>query len=124
MLVFKLLTTLNMKKSKYSTYAFPLLLLAAAGCTKIDNDFLATPPETFYTVDNVFSSSAQIDQAEIAIYSQLRDMWANPNEEGWIFMFRGNGTDMFDVPSIRRANSFNNYGTINANHANFYNAFS
>jgi hypothetical protein len=125
MLVFKLLTLFNMKKIIYSKYTFLLmLLLSAAGCTKIDNDFLETAPETFYTIDNTFSTSAQIDQAVIAIYSMLRDMWANPNEEGWIFMFRGNGTDMFDVPSIRRANTFNNYGLINANHANFYNAFS
>jgi hypothetical protein len=101
-----------------------MLLLGSAGCKKMDDKFLETNPETFYTVDNIFSTSAQVDQAVIAIYSQLRDIWANPNEENWIFMFRGNGTDMFDVPSIRRANSFNNYGTINPNHANFYNAFS
>lgn len=114
-----------MKKAIYSKYALLLLLLfGAAECSKIDNDFLETKPETFYTVDNIFSTSAQVDQAVISIYSQLRDMWANPNEEGWIFVFRGNGTDMFDVPSIRRANTFNNYGSINANHANFYNAFS
>ena len=114
-----------MKKNVYNIYAFLLmLLLASAGCKKMDDKFLVTNPETFYTVDNIFSTSAQVDQAVIAIYSQLRDIWANPNEEGWIFVFRGNGTDMFDVPSIRRGNSFNNYGTINANHANFYNAFS
>lgn len=114
-----------MKKNTYNIYAFLLiLLLGSAGCKKMDDKFLVTDPETFYTVDNIFSTSAQVDQAVIAIYSQLRDIWANPNEENWIFMFRGNGTDMFDVPSIRRANSFNNYGTINANHANFYNAFS
>jgi hypothetical protein len=114
-----------MKKYIYNRYAFLLVLLVSvAGCKKMDDKFLETDPETFYTVDNIFSTSAQVDQAVIAIYSQLRDMWANPNEENWIFMFRGNGTDMFDVPSIRRANSFNNYGTINANHTNFYSAFS
>jgi hypothetical protein len=114
-----------MKKNVYNIYAFLLmLLLASAGCKKMDDKFLVTNPETFYTVDNIFSTSSQVDQAVIAIYSQLRDIWANPSEEGWIFMFRGNGTDMFDVPSIRRANSFNNYGTINANHSNFYSAFS
>ncbi|SEO39468.1 Starch-binding associating with outer membrane [Niastella yeongjuensis] len=99
-------------------------MIVAAGCSKKDNKFLDTKPETFYTVDNIFSTSAQIDQAVVAIYSQLRDLWANPNEENWIFVFRGNGTDMYDVPSIRRANTFNNYGTINANHGTFYNAFS
>ncbi|RYY11810.1 MAG: RagB/SusD family nutrient uptake outer membrane protein, partial [Chitinophagaceae bacterium] len=92
-------------------------------CTKVDERFLQATPETFYTVDNIFSTSAQVDQAVVAIYSQLRDIWANPNEENWIFVFRGNGTDMFDVPSIRRGNTFNNYGTINANNGIFNSAF-
>jgi hypothetical protein len=103
---------------------FFLLFLGALGCKKVDDKFLQTTPETFYTVDNVFSTSAQIDQAVIAIYSQLRNLWANPTEVGSTFVFRGNGTDMFDVPSIRRANTFNNYGLINANNGNFYEVFS
>jgi len=90
-----------MKKNINNIYAFLLmLLLGVAGCKKMDDKFLVTNPETFYTVDNIFSTSAQVDQAVISIYSQLRDIWANPNEENWIFMFRGNGTDIFDVPSI------------------------
>ena len=101
-----------------------VLLLSSLSCKKVDDKFLQTNPETFYTVDNIFSTSAQIDQAVVAIYSQLRDIWANPAEQAWVFVFRGNGTDMFDVPSIRRGNTFNNYGTINANNANFNNAFS
>jgi hypothetical protein len=114
-----------MKKLIYSVHALLLtLLLCVTSCSKIDNDFLETTPETFYTVDNIFNTSAQIDQAVIAVYSQLRDMWANPAEAGWIFVFRGNGTDMFDVPSIRRGGSFNNYGTINANTGIFYDNFS
>ena len=86
---------------------------------KIDDKFLDTTPETFYTIDNIFTTSSQIDQAVIAIYSQLRDIWANPTEQNWTFVFRGNGTDMFDVPSIRRGNTFNNYGLINPNNGNF-----
>src|SRR5690606_37454326 len=54
----------------------------------------------------------------------LRDLWANPSEEAWIFVLRGNGTDMYDVPSIRRGNSFNNYGNINPDNNTFYNAYS
>jgi len=114
-----------MKKVMNVKYAVLLALLTGvAGCSKIDNEFLETRPETFYTVDNIFTTSSQVDQAVISIYSMLRDMWANPSEEGWIFVFRGNGTDMFDVASIRRAAQFNNYGSINPNHANFYAAFS
>lgn len=99
------------------------MLLGTAGCES-DKQFLTEVPPTFYTVDNAFSTSAQIDQAVVAIYSQLRDLWSNPNEDGWIFVLRGNGTDMFDVASIRRGSSFNNYGNINPDHAMFYNAYS
>lgn len=114
-----------MKQHIYKISIFiTALLFSTAGCRKVDDTFLQTTPETFYTVDNIFSTSAQIDQAVVAIYSQLRDIWANPAEANWIFVFRGNGTDMFDVPSIRRGNTFNNYGTINANNDNFYQAFS
>ena len=105
-------------------FTFIFCMLFIFSCTKVDERFLQATPETFYTVDNIFSTSAQVDQAVVAIYSQLRDIWANPAEENWIFVFRGNGTDMFDVPSIRRANTFNNYGTINANNAIFNSAFS
>ena len=109
----------NYKKNLYVLIIF----LSVISCTKVDEKFLSTVPETFYTTDNIFSTSAQVDQAVVAIYSQLRDIWANPNEEAWIFVFRGNGTDMFDVPSIRRANTFNNYGVINANTSVFYSVF-
>jgi len=85
-----------------------------------DNEFLRENPETFYTVDNVFSTSAQVDQVVVSIYSHLRDLWANPTEQGWIFAFRGNGSDMFDVASIRRGSQFNNYGNISPLSANFY----
>lgn len=109
-----------MKTLKYiSGICSCILLINIAGCKKIDDKFLDTTPETFYTVDNIFTTSSQIDQAVIAIYSQLRDIWANPTEQGWTFVFRGNGTDMFDVPSIRRGNTFNNYGLINPNNGNF-----
>lgn len=108
---------------QYGFGAIMGLALAVSGC-KSDKEFLTEVPPTFYTVDNAFSTSAQIDQALVAIYSQLRDLWANPSEEGWIFVLRGNGTDMFDVASIRRGSSFNNYGNINPDNTTFYNAYS
>jgi starch-binding outer membrane protein, SusD/RagB family len=113
-----------MKKIKYIySFCFIILLLSITRC-KSDDKLLEEVPSTFYTVNTVFTSSVQVDQILVAIYSQLRDIWANPNEEGWIFVFRGNGTDMYDVASIRRGNSFNNYGNINPDNANFYNNFS
>lgn len=109
-----------MKKIKYIAGIWLLLLLVSMVSCESDESFLKENPETFYTVDNAFSTSAQVDQVLVSIYSHLRNLWANPDESGWIFVFRGNGTDMFDVPSIRRANTFNNYGVINPDNSNFY----
>jgi len=107
----------------YTAWAFLLLLSGIISC-KSDKDFLTEKPFTFYAVENAFSTSAQIDQSLVGIYSQLRDLWANPSEEGWIFVFRGNGTDMYDVASIRRAATFNNYGIINPDNTTFFNFYS
>ncbi|NEW81725.1 MAG: RagB/SusD family nutrient uptake outer membrane protein [Mariniphaga sp.] len=108
-----------MKKIKYIAGIWILLLSVSLFSCK-DDAFLKEQPSTFYTVDNAFSTSAQVDQVLVSIYSHLRDLWANPNEAGWIFVFRGNGTDMFDVASIRKGSTFNNYGLINPDHSNFY----
>lgn len=108
----------------YNKICWGLLILIGISSCESDNDFLTEKPSTFYTIDNAFSTSAQVDQVLISIYSQLRDLWANPSEEGWIFVLRGNGSDMYDVPSIRRANTFNNYGNINPDNGTFYNIYS
>jgi starch-binding outer membrane protein, SusD/RagB family len=99
------------------------LLLGVFSCQK-DDAFLKENPQTFYTVDNIFSTSAQVDQVLVSIYSHLRDLWANPDEAVWIFNFRGKGTDMYDVPVIRRTNTFSDYGTINPIHDTFYQVYS
>jgi len=114
-----------MKNIFSSKHLWAIILLSTLGsCKKLDEKFLTATPETFYTVDNVFSTSAQVDQAVISIYSQLRDVWTNPTSSAAFFVFRGNGTDMFDVASIRRANSFNNYGNINPLNSTFNSIFS
>ncbi len=107
------------KKSFWSL----LLLVNLFGCESSD-EFLKENPSTFYTVDNAFSTSAQVDQVLVSIYSQARDLWSNPSEEGWIFVLRGNGTDMYDVASIRKSSTFNNYGLINVDNGTFYNIYS
>ncbi|MDP4226953.1 MAG: RagB/SusD family nutrient uptake outer membrane protein [Bacteroidota bacterium] len=89
-----------------------------------DEDFLKENPSTFYTVDNAFSTPSQVDQVLLSAYSQLRDIWTAASGANWMFVFRGNGTDMYDVPSIRRSSTFNNYGNINPDNDNFYNIYS
>lgn len=113
-----------MNKINFIKHIWILILIFALFACESDKEFLNEKPTTFYTTDNAFSTSAQIDQVLVGIYSQLRDLWANPGEAAWIFVFRGNGTDMFDVPSIRRGNTFNNYGTINPDHSHFLNIYS
>jgi hypothetical protein len=113
-----------MKKIKYIAGFWLLLFLVGMVSCESEDKFLTEDPETFYTVDNAFSTSGQVDQVVVSIYSYLRDLWANPTEQGWTFAFRGNGTDMFDVASIRRGNTFNNYGNINPDNNIFYDNFS
>ena len=113
-----------MKKIKYIAGIWLLLLTMSMVSCESDESFLKETPGTFYTVDNAFSTSAQVDQILVSVYSHLRNLWANPDESAWIFVFRGNGTDMFDVPSIRRANTFNNYGVINPDKDVFYDNYS
>lgn len=109
-----------MKMIKYIAGIWFLLLFVSMVSCESDDEFLKESPQTFYTVDNAFSTSAQVDQVLVSIYSYLRDLWTNPNESNWIFVFRGNGTDMYDVASIRRSNTFNNYGIINPENSVFY----
>src|SRR5687768_12464463 len=109
-----------MKKSLYILAIWLLSLPVTFISCESEEEFLKENPQTFYTIDNAFSTSAQVDQVLISIYSHLRDLWANPNGTQWILNFRFNGTDMFDVPSIRRANTFNDYGVLNADNQNFY----
>jgi starch-binding outer membrane protein, SusD/RagB family len=99
------------------------LLLGVFSCQK-DDEFLKENPQTFYTIDNIFSTSAQVDQVLVSIYSHLRDLWANPDEAVWLHNFRGKGTDMYDVPVIRRTNTFSDYGVINPIHDTFYQVYS
>ena len=111
-----------MKKIYKNSIWALILILGTMSCEK-DADFLKEQPSTFYTVDNAFSTSAQVDQVLVSIYSHIRDLWVNPTEQGWIFNFRGKGTDMYDVPIIRRGNTFSDYGNINPDNDTFYQVY-
>lgn len=111
-----------MKKFIYKKYIWVFVLLFGVMSCK-DENFLKESPSTFYTVSNAFSTPTQVDQSLVAIYSQIRDIWTVGNEISWQFAFRGNGTDMYDVPSIRRSNAFNNYGNINPDNTIFYSIY-
>lgn len=99
------------------------LLLATAGCN--DSDFLTEKPDTFYTIDNAFSTSEQVDQVLVSCYSHIRVMFCMVEENMASFAFRGgNGTDMYDVATIRRGNRFNDYSILNTSNEVFYTNYS
>lgn len=112
-----------MKKIKYISAILLVISVSFSGCES-DDTFLKEKPITFYTTDNAFSTSAQVDQVLVSIYSHIRDLWANPDESRWIFDFKCKGTDMYDVPVIRRGNTFSDYSTINPDHNTFYQVYS
>ncbi len=98
-------------------------LLAFTGCN--DEEFLKENPKTFYTVDNAFSTSEQVDQILVSCYSHVRTMFCMVEENTTSFAFKGgNGTDMFDVATIRRGNRFNDYSILNSTTGVFYTNFS
>ncbi len=108
-----------------TTYFWRLLLavvmFAQAGCN--DNAFLEEKPTTFYTIDNVFSTSEQVDQVLIALYTLARDLKTGVGN-AWVHDMKMKGTDMFDVSSIRLAGTFSDYSIVNPLHDTFYNAYS
>jgi hypothetical protein len=114
-----------MKKLKYIRLGALVLFLSLFACES-DEDFLTEEATTFYTVDNAFSTSDQVDQVLVSIYSHIRDLWTNSgssNGTQWIYNWKGKGTDMYTVASIRSANTFSDYSSIDADHSTFYNVY-
>jgi tetratricopeptide (TPR) repeat protein len=99
-----------------------MYLLTWTSCN--DNAFLEENPETFYTVDNAFSTSEQVNQALVSCYSQIRAMFCLVTADNTDYVFcGGNGTDVADVPSLRRDNRFNDYSVLNASRTEFSNIY-
>ena len=89
------------------------LLIIFSGCN--DDAFLKENPPSFYTVDNIISSSDQVDQLITSCYRMVKDIYCpyNNSSELALWSYRmGNGTDIFDVPTIRLAYRFNDYSII------------
>ena len=91
-----------------------MMFTALSACS--DDEFLTEHPKYFYTLDNVFSTSDQVDLALVSCYSQVRK-YHNLVSDGKRHLLAwkgGNGTDMFDVPTTRKNLQFTNYGTLTA----------
>lgn len=94
------------------------------GCN--DGDFLKEHPETFYTMDNVFTTSSQVNAVVTSCYDQVRYIYMPQQSWDWNIYpyYLGNGTDMYDVATIRLANRFNDYSILNSETTAFYTIYS
>ena len=100
-----------------------LLALFLFSCN--DADFLTEDPKTFYTVDNAFSTSSQVDQLVVGCYNHVRVLNTFDQENVTYSVFSGgNGTDMYDVATIRRSNRFNDYSILTPDNGTFYDLYS
>lgn len=95
------------------------------GCD--NTEYLTEDPETFYTMDNVFSTSEQVNQVITTCYQRVRNIYCpydNSSELNVWSYSMGNGTDLFDVPTIRLSYRFNDYSIINSQYGVFYDTYS
>lgn len=99
---------------RYRLIILAAVVAASALVSCNDDEFLTEHPKYFYTLDNVFTTSSQVDLALVTCYSEVRKYY-NLTSDGkrHLLAWTGaNGTDMFDVPTTRRNLQFNNYGTL------------
>jgi hypothetical protein len=103
-----------------------LILLFTSACIK-DKDLLTENPSTFYTLDNAFTTSAQVNSALIALYAQHRDMLTtNPDASisaNGSYLWRGNGTDVMDVAYSNIGSSLTNYSYVSSTLPDIQNLF-
>ena len=99
---------------------FTLIALAALLVSCNDDAFLREDPKYLYTPDNAFSTQDQVDQTLLTCYSSIRDIRSMRSEGREYFVFRMcNGTDMYDVTTVRHTYQFNDYANINPEHSVF-----
>ena len=82
-----------------------------------DDSFLEEKPESFYTSNNVFSSSKQVEQVLTTLYSDLRNFRLTNTE------IKGSGTDFMDAPQFRISSTFGDYSQLNSEDSRFYNVY-
>lgn len=101
--------------NRFAAYAIVAIgAMGMVGCN--DNKFLEEQPESFYTIDNVFTGQDQVEQQINTCYFRVRHMFCPYNNwqelDTWSYRM-GNGTDMFDVAGIRYGYRFNDYSILN-----------
>lgn len=102
-----------------------ILLLAFTfsftGCN--DEDFLSESPETFYTIENVFTTADQVKQAVTSCYEHVKKL--HSTSDFILFSPAGyymanNGTDMFDVATHVYSTRLNDYSILSSETEFYY----
>ncbi len=92
-----------------------------------DSSFLNENPDTSYTTDNVFKTSGQVKQVVTSCYEKVKNLYC-PSDVMYfspVHLYKGNnGTDMFDVPTIRYGQRMNDYGILSSQTGVYYNVYS
>ena len=107
-------------------FAFTLCIAALAAFAGCDDDaFLTEHPKYFYSLDNSFKTRARFEAALVTCYSMVRSMQVMSGDANTCFVYRGgNGTDMYDVASIRHNLQFNDYSLLSPERQEFRDIFS
>ena len=108
-----------MKTKKYILFAIISLLISHTGCN--DEAFLEEVPETFYTIENSFNNTDQVNASVTNLYVHIRYWFQND------YFMKGMGTDVLDVPQWRSSgNGYSNFNTWSPTHGTIkgiYDAF-
>ncbi len=80
-----------------------------------DNEFLREDPKTFYTLDNVFTTPAQVEQsiASLYYYERYLENFITGGIRNAGFFWKGNGTDVLENIYGSMGSSMDNYGVFN-----------
>lgn len=107
-------------KSKIFVYLIICSLLVVAGCES-DKEFLTEKPRTFFTLENAFSTPAQVDAVLISCYRLTRQNQVISSNTSRIL--NGLGTDVLDVPELRIGTTFSDYARLNPTHGDYNTIF-
>lgn len=111
-----------MKKLINILFVVLLINLLSVSCN--EEELLTENPKYFYTTENIFHTSGQVDQVLISIYRDIRYLQTMPHSSGgWMINFKYRGTDMYTVRDGLFSSSFSDYGLISPLHSTFENTF-
>lgn len=100
-----------MKTKKFIYYILIFVFIFSIQGCENDEDFLRESPNTFFTLENAFSTPAQVDAVLVSCYRLARQNQVSSSATTRIL--NGLGTDVLDVPELRIGTTFSDYARLN-----------